>query len=114
MSEIFIEAYSFGSIIILGKTYQKDVLLLGKQVISDWWRERGHKVSIEDLKEVIEYQPELLIIGTGQSGKMKVPSDMDQELGFPVKSYPTGDACKNYHRELERGTRVAGAFHLTC
>ncbi len=114
MSSNFIESYSFGSIKIDGKSYSDDVILLGKEVKSGWWRNRGHTVQKPDLFDIIEYQPDLLIIGTGSSGRMSVPRDLIRKLDFKVKSYKTDKACKMYNKKLDQNIKLAGAFHLTC
>ncbi len=114
MPSKFIEKYSFGNIVIDGETYKDDVVLLGKEIKSGWWRKEGHRLDIEDLQSVIDHGPDLLIIGTGNSGRMKVPSDIGEKLDFDMKAYPTEKACKKYNLALDRDIKVAGAFHLTC
>ena len=114
MCSNFIESYSFGRIKIDGKSYSDDVILLGKEVKSGWWRDRGHMVQKPDLFDVIEYKPDLLIIGTGNSGRMSVPSDLIKKLDFRVESYETKKACEVYNRKLNESIKLAGAFHLTC
>ena len=114
MCSNFIESYSFGSIKIGGRSYSDDVILLGKEVKSGWWRNRGHTVQKPDLFDVIEYQPDLLIIGTGNSGRMSVPRELIKKLDFNVESYRTNKACKVYNKKLDQNIKLAGAFHLTC
>lgn len=114
MSSKFIEDYSFGEIIIDGKRYTDDVILLGREVRSGWWRNRGHRVVEGDLESVKKYDPELLIIGTGSSGRVTVPSSLENDLDFEMVSYPTKRACKRYNKELEDDKKIAGGFHLTC
>jgi len=114
MSTDLIEYYSFGKIVIDEETYTDDVILLGEKVIPSWWRKRGHRVTKKDLERVLAYDPDLLIIGTGNSGRMKVPSDLSKKLGFEVESYPTKRACKRYNDLLKKDKRIAGGFHLTC
>lgn len=114
MGTEFIEDYSFGEIIIDGERYSDDVILLGKKVKSGWWRDRGHKVSVNDLKTVIDFDPEILILGKGSSGRMKVPSDVTKKLNFKVESYQTRKACKRYNELMSKGEKTAGGFHLTC
>ncbi len=48
-----IEHYSFGKIIINGKTYTSDVIIYPEKVDSSWWRKQGHSLYIDDLKDVI-------------------------------------------------------------
>ena len=69
-----IEAYSFGTITIDGKTYHKDIILFPDSVRPNWRRKEGHSLLIEDLQEVIEYRPEILIVGTGAYGVLQVPA----------------------------------------
>lgn len=115
MSSKFIEDYSFGEIIIDGKRYTDDVILLGKKVKSGWWRERGHHVKEVDLDKIKRYDPDLLIIGTGSSGRVTVPSNLKDKLNFDLVSYPTKKACEIYNRELKKGDKkIAAGFHLTC
>ncbi|MFX0186095.1 MAG: Mth938-like domain-containing protein [Candidatus Hodarchaeota archaeon] len=114
MPSEFINFYEFGRIAIEDKTYTSDVILLGKNVKAKWWRERGHNLVKEDLKEILAYEPELLIVGTGAYGMMTVPANLSKELNFEVVSYPTKEAVKKYNQEIKSDKKIAGAFHLTC
>lgn len=114
MGSTFIEDYSFGRIVIDGKTYKDDVILLEENVISPWWREKGHRVLEEDLDKVLEHDPEILIIGTGSSGRMKVPSELPKSLDFEVEWHPTKRACERYNELFQKDKKIAGGFHLTC
>lgn len=69
---ILIETYSFGNITIDGKTYTSDVIIYPDKINDSWWRKSGHLLQIEDLTDVILYNPEILIIGTGAHGLMKI------------------------------------------
>ncbi|MBD3197261.1 MAG: hypothetical protein GF317_19560 [Candidatus Lokiarchaeota archaeon] len=110
----FIKDYSYGRITIGGRTYNNDLILLGKNIESDWWRDEGHMLQKQDLEKVIDYQPDLLIIGTGTNGNMIVPEKLSENLEFKVKSYLTKNAVKEYNKEIENSKKVAAAFHLTC
>ncbi len=114
MKSEFIDDYKFGRITILNKTYYDDIILLDKKVEPKWWRKEGHNLSKEDLNKVLDYSPELLIIGTGDSGLMKVPPELTKNLNFEVISLPTSEAVKKYNSEIKGNKKIAGAFHLTC
>ena len=45
-----IERYSFGIIVIDGKTYTDDLIILpdGK-ILKPWWRQQGHQLTMDDL-----------------------------------------------------------------
>ncbi|MEM3442621.1 MAG: Mth938-like domain-containing protein [Candidatus Bathyarchaeia archaeon] len=114
-----IESYNFGEMVIKGKKYTSDVIVFPERVIDGWWRLEGHSLCLEDLKEVLSQdpKPELIVVGTGYYGFMKVPADVESALkskGINVIAQPTGEACKTYNKLLNGGKRVVGAFHLTC
>ncbi len=108
-----IEHYSFGNIVINGKSYSTDVIIFPNRVKSDWWREEGHRVSIVDLKEVIKKKPKKLIIGTGAHGMVVVPDETKEKLkekGIDFEIVKTKEACELFNKEKD----VVAALHLTC
>lgn len=111
-----IESYDFGNIVVDGKSYGSDVLIYPDKVDASWWRKQGHYLHMEDLKEVLEAKPEVLIIGTGYNGIMKVPQDVRDEIsGRNIDLYieKTIQAVSLFN-ELAGKKRVFAALHLTC
>jgi len=110
-----IDGYSFGRPVIGGKTYTADLLIVGEEIVPNWWRREGHSLCPEDLKLVIERQPEVLVIGTGAYGAMDVPYETEKFLeqqGIEVIWKPTAEAIDIFNSLT--GKKKAGAFHLTC
>jgi len=110
-----IDTYSFGRIVIENREYRKDLILLPHRIITPWWRLEGHLLQEADLAEVIEAAPEVLIVGTGASGMMRVPERLVEALaakGIRVVAAPTEKAVEQFNRSA--AGPVAGAFHLTC
>lgn len=108
--------YSFGKIIINGKTYTSDVIIYPKRVDPSWWRKEGHYLQTEDLEDAINLKPDTLIIGTGQSGVMQVPQKTIKYLkskGIEVYVERTEKAVEMFNEKTE-GKRVIAALHLTC
>jgi hypothetical protein len=108
--------YAFGTITIDGRTYRSDVIILPDGVALDWWRKDGHRLVLDDLKDVLVDPPGTLVIGTGASGAMAVPAETIaalERLGVEVIAQPTGRAVETYNR-LAPGRRVAAGLHLTC
>ena len=94
-----IENYSFGSICINGKTYKNDVLIFDNE-IKEWWRERGHNLQIKDLEWIIGKKPEILIIGSGSYGLLKVSKEIKDYLSYmkiETKIEKTKNACELYN-----------------
>ena len=113
----FIDSYSFGHMTVDGESYDQDLIIFPDKVKANWWRDNGHTLRTADLQEVIEYKPELLVVGTGASGRMQTElqtKDTLNQEGIKYVEALTGDARKIFNEEMEKGTRVVGAFHLTC
>lgn len=111
-----IESYSFGKIQVDGKTYTSDLIILPGGVRPGWWRKEGHSLHRDDLQEVVEARPSVLVIGTGNVGLMKVPPETLDYLtaqGIRVEWHPTAAACQRYN-ELAKAEQAAAALHLTC
>ena len=111
-----IESYSFGHMNIDGVAYNSDLIVFPDHVKSDWWRIKGHELHIEDLKAVFQVKPEILVVGTGKFGLVKIQPETEKRLqaeGIKLIVEKTGKAYKTYN-ELSKTNRVVGAFHLTC
>jgi len=112
-----IESYRFGSILIDGKTYTSDVLIWPEGVDDSWWRRQGHNLCAEDLEGILDKRPDVLIIGTGAYGAMKVPQatvDFARQYCQEVHIAKTGEACQKFNELCRSNRRVAAALHLTC
>lgn len=110
-----IDSYRFGEIIIDGKRYSGDVLIVEGRII-DWWRKQGHLLQIEDLEEVWGYKPDILIVGQGASGLMKIGDKVIKKcnsLGIKLISKMTSKAVEEINR-TESAKKVACGLHLTC
>ena len=57
-----IESYKFGEIIINGKKYNSDLIILKDRIYDNWWRKEGHNLCIDDIKKIIDKKPDILII----------------------------------------------------
>lgn len=111
-----IEYYSFGKITIDGKTYTSDVIIYPGRVDASWWRKEGHRLHVVDLTDVINAKPEILVIGTGNSGLMVVPDETISYLkskGITVHVERSEKAVELFNK-LQDDKVVIGAFHLTC
>ena len=111
-----IENYSFGQIIIDKKIYNSDLIIFKDRINDSWWRKEGHNLCIDDIKEIINEKPEIVIVGTGYYGLMKVTSELIkylESIGIDLITKKTKDACDEYNT-LYKKKKVIAAFHLTC
>lgn len=111
-----IENYSFGQIFINKEKYNSDLIIFKDHIYDSWWRKEGHNLCIDDITEIIDKKPDILIIGTGYYGLMKVSEELIKYLesnNIEVIIKKTKDACDEYNT-LHQKKNVVAAFHLTC
>ena len=111
-----IDSYSFGSMTVDGKEYKEDLIVFKDKIKSNWWRREGHRVSLEDIEDVIEEKPDVLVLGTGYHGLVKVSKEVVErlrELGIELVAKPTKEACEEFNK-LSKSKKVVAALHLTC
>jgi len=112
-----IDSYQFGKIVIEGKSYSSDCIILGDSVQSKWWRKQGHLLSADDIETVIAARPSVLVVGCGASGLMKVPDRTQQVLqkhNIQLEALDTYKAVQRFNELSKAGENVAAALHLTC
>ncbi|MCX7919554.1 MAG: MTH938/NDUFAF3 family protein [bacterium] len=112
-----IDSYDFGKIVINGQEFRSDVIIYPDYVDSNWWRKIGHELGIVDVGEVLTRNPEILIIGTGYFGFMRILPETEkylQERHIRLLAGKTGVVCKEYNQLAECKTQVIAMMHLTC
>jgi hypothetical protein len=112
-----IDDYSFGEISIAGKLYTSDLKILGEKILPNWWRKEGHLLQLEDIEDILEFRPDVLVVASGAYGLMKVEAGVERYLrsrNIKCEVSPTPQACREFNRLLESGLKLAGCFHLGC
>jgi len=116
-----IDATEFGSITIDGKTYDHDVIirLSGKierrrKRLSKEKYGTSHVISKEEAKFVFEDGCDLLVVGTGQQGNVRLSSEAEayfDKKGCRVLLEPTPDAIGAFSQSA--ANKIA-LMHVTC
>ena len=112
-----IDAYSFGRIRVSGDDFSDDLIVFPDKVEPYWRRRDAHLLSIADLETVIDYSPDLLVVGTGMGGRLRLEPTTREALrikGIDCVDERTDLAWQIFNDEIEQEKRVVGAFHLTC
>ena len=112
-----IDAYSFGKILIDGKAYSSDLILHPDRIQENWWRKKGHCLQVADLAGLHKGACEVVVVGTGANGMMKVAGEVNpwlRGLGIAHEEHPTSAACDRYNALVQEGKQVVAALHLTC
>jgi hypothetical protein len=112
-----IDSYSFGCLMVNGREYRSDVIVLLHTIVKDWRRVDGHLLQLADIEQYLNPLPNVIVIGTGKFGMMRIAEDLKEHLRSRQVSMNverTGKAWKTFNHFLRTGEIVAGAFHLTC
>jgi hypothetical protein len=109
-----IDSSYFGNIIVDGKKFDHDVALDWKGGIQK--RPGSHQITRRDIQDLLLKDPEVIIIGTGTAGMMKVDPSAEVEarmsnIDLIVKITP--DAIKEFNKHAKRRKAVA-IMHVTC
>lgn len=112
-----IDHHKFGQIAVDGRDFQSDLIIFPEHVQENWRRQEGHRLDRDDLQTVLTEKPDMLVIGTGCYGRMKVPQETLEALsqaGIPVRLAKTGEAVSEFNRLQREHARIVAALHLTC
>ena len=116
-----IDKTKFGSITIAGEKYDHDILIrlngkienrkkkLSKEVFGT-----SHIISLSEAEYIYEEGVENIIIGTGQSGLVKLSDEAAaffQQKNCSVELLPTPEAI---HLWNNAKSLTIGLFHITC
>ncbi len=111
-----IDSYQFGLIVVSGKKYTSDVIIFPDRVRDNWGRKTGHQLCLRDIAEVITGSPEVLVVGTGASGLVRVLPEVERGVetqGIKLIVEATDKACHTYNH-ICHSQRAIAALHLTC
>ena len=112
-----IEKYSFGTIVVNGMTYSADIKIAQGAVIADWWRASGHTVDVDDVQDILETHPDILVIGKGQPGYLKITGALRkylEENNIKLIEEKTSQAIQTFNKLFKKGENVSAGLHLGC
>jgi hypothetical protein len=112
-----IDSYEFGRITVDGRTYTSDCIIFQDHIEPNWWRREGHKLFADDLEAVLSAEPEILVVGCGIYGAMKVSNGVRtllQQKNIQLEALKTVEAVQCYNELSNKGRNVIAAVHLTC
>lgn len=103
-----IQEFKYGMFKIDDKRFYDDIKLLGSRV--KLWECKERHITMKDLEDLLEINPQLLIIGQGPGGLITVADDIKDILRMrkiPLKIDKSQNACDLYNQALRDGKRVA-------
>jgi len=95
----------------------KDIRIIGRKV-SPWFERKGHNLKKQMITGIFKQQIDILIIGNGIKGDLKVPGEVINEIHSKgikeVIIKKTPEACQLYNNFFQEGKMVALLAHGTC
>lgn len=118
----YINSTEFGEITIDGKKYYQ-VLIVGDLVMErdseklEKLLGTTHKIGDWERDELLKANPEIIVIGTGQSSVMRVDGELANGLAkksIELIAVSTPEAIEIYNEKIKQGKRVNALIHTTC
>lgn len=112
---IEINSVKFGEIIIDKKVYYSDMIV--------WWdgkieyQEKTHEFGMDQFLRLLGRKPEIIVIGTGMSGVVKIPEEVEQvakDKGVEIFKEVSPKAAKMFNAFVAYKKRVVAVIHSTC
>jgi hypothetical protein len=123
-SEGPIERFEWGLFQVDGEIHAEDGRGVGKDIcivagkVSPWSERKGHRLAIKMVKPVLNPAVQVLVIGNGVRGALRVPKKTRQailEAGVEeLIIEKTPQACQVYNRLVRQGKAAALLAHGTC
>jgi len=116
-----IDSFSFGSIVVDGKKYRRDLIFLPdgtvKQRKGGFWLFGGHNIKKEEIEELFRAGAESAVVGIGTSSRARVSNEAKkyvEEKKLDLVILPSSDAVKKINQLVGQGKKVAALIHITC
>ena len=116
-----IDSFSFGSIVVDGKKYRRDLIFLPagtvKQRKGGFWMFGDHNIKREEIEELFQAGAQVALVGIGTSSKASVSDEAKkyvEEANLDVSILSSTDAVGKWNQMLDQGKKVAALIHITC
>ena len=77
-------------------------------------REKSHLVTLAEVRDLLEEDVEVLVIGIGYDEMVRVEPQVLEFTEMPVKVLATPKAIEEFNTLKGQGRRVAAIIHTTC
>ena len=116
-----ITSYNFGFIVVDGKQYLHDVIILPDGSVKEREPGRGrlgsHSITSAEIQKLQQYQPDYILIVNGASGMARLSEDARSYLSNPdtnIQMLPSLRAVQKFNQLTDEGKHVAALIHVTC
>lgn len=109
-----IRAYTRGAVTVNNHQYQSSLLLANHTLQPDWPVQHIEQMTPQQWQQIIELQPQVIIIGTGERIQFPHPSTYATviEQGIGVEFMDSMAACRTYNILLSEDRSVVAGIIL--
>ena len=111
----------FGSMVVEGKKYRRYVLIFVDGTVK---RRKGgflifgsHKIKKQELEELSQGHPEIIIVGTGTNGAAHIAPGAEswaKGKNLSLLIQPSYDAVAKINELAKQKKKIAALIHITC
>lgn len=107
-----INAWEPGRIRIAERWLAGNVIVSSERLIEDWQPPRAEALTLDDFRQALALQPDIIVFGTGASVALPDVALMAQlaALGVGFESMTTGAACRTYNVLVQEQRRVVAVL----
>ncbi len=108
----FVRAYTAGQITVGEQTFVRHFILTPETIVEEWIIADCNLLTVADMQPVIELEPEIVLLGTGNQIRFPDTSVqhefLSRNIGFEVMD--TAAACRTFNVLAHEDRRVAAAL----
>lgn len=107
-------SYGPGRIYVGERIYTRGLIVSPERIATDWGPESAADLAAEHFEALLEFDPKIIIVGTGRHQVFPNPSTylavLQQGLGIEVMN--TGAACRTYNILVSEGRKVTAGLMM--
>jgi len=105
----------FGNILVDGRKYETDLHVHWDGEVKE--RKRTHVFDKAELNELLLKDPEVIVVGTGNSGLLQIDPAVHSTAslhGIEIVAVRTPEAAQRFNALMRMRKRVIAVMHATC
>lgn len=104
-----IQSYRQGCVKVNGQEYYDPLMIMPETLIAPWEVSSIDKISQQDFVNLLSYQPQVILVGTGQTVHYLEKDILSPALeqGIGVEIMTSSAACRTYTLLMSEGRNVA-------
>jgi uncharacterized protein len=109
-----IRAYESGSITVNDQKITRSAVIMPEKLLPDWAPQVISELTSAHLLEILEHQPELVLLGTGKHLTFPTPElrSVIMSRGVGLEVMDTASACRTYNILSSEDRNVAAAIMM--